>query len=207
MRGTVRLRLGAMVATISLFGAGAAHAQTEVTRFSSNGAFASHNSFDGTTAFDLSANRNDSGSGSTTFLSFITQTCNSDFTVCSGTQGFGNIPNADFSASNGTASVNTNLATNSGFQVVNYVSDNGTYTQTPGVRGLVNVTWKKIPRQSQSSTGTQTFVSGGFSVRNTGTRSSDSATSTGILLGMPLPTTSSSLIGLDKSSQMLIIRN
>ena len=209
MRGTERLRLGAMVATISLFGASAARAQTEVTHFSTNGAVASHNSSNGTTAFDLSASKNDTASGSTTFFSFVTQTCDANFNVCSGIQGFGNIPNGDFSASNGTASLNTNLATNSGFQVFNYVQDNvnGTFTQTPGVGGLVNVTWKKTPRQSTSFTGTSTSVSAGFSNKFTGSQSSDSATSTGTLLGMPLPTTSSSSIGFSKSSQMVISHN
>ena len=62
--------------------------------------------------------------------------------------------------------MNTNLATNSGFQVFDYVQDdssNGAFTQTPGVGGIVAINWKKIARQSQSFTGTSTLVSGGFS--------------------------------------------
>jgi hypothetical protein len=209
MRVMAGMRFGAVVAAISLCGAGAAHAQAEVTHFSANGAFASHNSSNGTTAFDLAANRNDSGSGTTTFFSFNTQTCDANFTVCTGVLGFGNIPNADFSVSTGTASLNTNLATNSGFQMSNYVQDlvNGTFTQTPVTpSGIVNISWKKIPRHSQSFTGTSTFVSGGFSTRASGSQSADSASSTGTLRGTPLPTVSSSFIGTNKSSQVTISR-
>jgi hypothetical protein len=203
------LRLFTMVGAMSLLGAGAAHAGAEVTHFKTNGAMASHNSFDGTTAYDLGVNRNDSASGTTTFLSFNTQTCAADFSICSGIFGFGNIPNGDFSASTGTASLNTNTATNSGFQVFNYVQDNvnGTFTETPGVGGIVIINWKKTPRQSSSFTGTSTFVSGGFSNKFTGSQSSDSASTIGSLLGVQLPTISSSFIGQSKSSQVVISRN
>ena len=201
------LRLFTVVGAMSLLGAGAAHAGAEVTRFKANGASASHNSSNGTTAFDLGVNRDESGSGTTTFFSFRTETCNADFTICSGVFGFGNIPNGDFKVAGATTSLNTNLATNPGFTVFNYVNDNGVFTTTPGVGGIVTVNWKKIPRQSFSSTGTQTFVSGGFSNKFTGTQSSDSATSTGTLLGMPLPTISSSFVGTTKSSQVIISRN
>jgi hypothetical protein len=203
------LRLFTVVGAMSLLGAGAAHAGAEVTHFKANGASASHNSFNGTTAFDLAVNRNDTPSGTTTFLSFTTQTCDATFSICTGVQGFGNIPSGDFSVAGATASLNTNLATNPGFTVLNFVQDNvnGTFTTTPGVGGIVTVNWKKIPRQSNSSTGTQTLVSGGFSTKLTGSQSSDSATSTGTLLGTPLPTSSSSFIGTTKSSQVIISRN
>jgi len=209
MRMMNGLRLFTVVGAMSLLSAGAAHAGAEVTRFKANGASASHNSFNGTTGFDLGVNRNDTGSGSTTFLSFNTQTCDANFTICTGVFGFGNIPNGDFSVAGATASLNTNTATNPGFTVFNYVQDNvnNTFTTTPGVGGIVTLSWKKIPRQSNSSTGTQTFVSGGFSNKFTGTQSSDSATSTGTLLGMPLPTISSSFVGTTKSSQVIIFRN
>ena len=206
------LRLCTVVGAMSLLGAGAAHAGAEITRFNANGAFASHNSFNGTTAFDLRADRNETGSGTTTFFSFRTETCDANFTICTGVLGFGNIPNGDFSvagATAATASLNTNLATNPGFTVLNYVNDfaNNTFTTTPGVGGIVTINWKKIPRQSFSSTGTQTFVSGGFSNKLTGTQTSNSATATGTLLGMPLPTISSSFVGANKSSQVIISRN
>lgn len=203
------LRLFAVVGAMSLLGAGAAQAGTEVIRFNANGAFASHNSFNGTTAFDLRADRNDTGSGTTTFFSFRTETCDANFTICTGVLGFGNIPNGDFSVGGATAKLNTNLATNPGFTVLNYVNDfaNGTFTTTPGVGGIVTVNWKTIPRQSTSFTGTQTFVSGGFSNKITGSQSSDSATTTGTLLGIPLPTISSSFVGTNKSSQVIINRN
>jgi hypothetical protein len=209
MRTIEALRLGAMVGAICLFGAGAAHAGAVVTQFKANGAMASHNSFDGTTAYDLAVNRNDTGSGTTTFFAFFTQRCDANFTLCTGTFGNGNIPNGDFSASTGTASLNTNLATNSGFQVFNYVQDNvnNTFTTTPGVGGIVTISWKKIPRQSQSFTGTSTFVFGGFSNKFTGSQSSDSASTTGTLLGVTLPTNSSSFIGSTKSSQIIISRS
>jgi hypothetical protein len=209
MRVIRGLGVCAMVATASLFGAGAAHAGAVVAQSKANGAMASHNSFDGTTAYDLGVNRNDTSSGTTTFLSFNTQTCTADFSVCSGLFGSGNIPNGDFSASTGTASLNTNLATNSGFQVFNYVSDfaNGIFTQTPAVAGIVIVNWKKIPRQSSSFTGTSTFVSGAFSNKVTGSQTADAATSTGTLFSVPLPANSSSLIGTTRSSQITINRN
>jgi hypothetical protein len=209
MRMMDALRLFTVVGAMSLLGAGAAHAGAEVTRFKANGASASHNSSNGTTAFDMGVNRNDTGSGSTTFFSFRTETCDANFTICTGVLGFGNIPNGDFSVAGATASLNTNTATNPGFTVLNYVNDfaNNTFTTTPGVGGIVTVNWKKIPRQSSSSTGTQTFVSGGFSNKFTGTQSSDSATSTGTLLGTPLPTISSSFVGTTQSSQVIISRN
>jgi hypothetical protein len=209
MRMMDGLRLFTVVGAMSLLGAGAARAEAEVTHFKANGASASHNSFNGTTAFDLAVNRNDTPSGTTTFFSFNTQTCDAAFTICTGVLGFGNIPNGDFSAGGGAASLNTNLATNPGFTVLNYVQDNvnGTFTTTPGVGGIVTINWKKIPRQSNSFTGTSTTVSGGFSTRFTGSQSSDSATTTGTLLGTPLPTISSSFIGTTKSSQVTISRN
>jgi len=209
MRVTEGLRLCAVVGAISLLGAGVAHAGAEVTHFKSNGANASHNSFDGTTAYDLNVTRNDSGSGTTTFFAFVTQTCTSDFSVCSGIMGNGFIPNADFSVSTGTARVNTNLATNSGFTVQNYVQDNvnGTFTTTPAVGGIVNIDWHKIPRQSQSFKGTSSVTFGGFTNTFIGEQSSDSASTTGTLLGIQLPTNGSSFIGMSKQSQRIITRN
>lgn len=209
MRAMEGLRICAVVGAASLVGTGAAHGGAEVTRFRANGAMATHNSFDGTTAYDLAVNRNETGSGTTTFFSFVTQTCDANFIVCTGKLGFGNIPNGDFSASTGTASLNTNLATNSGFQLFSYVQDNanGTFTQTPAVGAIVTINWQKIPRQSQSFTGTSTFVSGGFSNTVNGSQTSSSARTTGTLLGVPLPATSTSSIGTNKSSQIIINRN
>lgn len=66
---------------------------------------------------------------------------------------------------------------------------------------------KKIPRQSQSFTGTSTFVFGGFSNKLTGSQDSDSANTTGTLNGATLPTNSSSFIGSTKTSQIIISRN
>src|SRR5438477_4990049 len=142
MRVTEGLRVCAAVGTISLLGAGVAHATTTVTHFKSNGANASHNSFDGTTAFDLGVSTNTQpSSGTTTFLSFNTQTCAPDFSVCSGVFGFGSIPNADFSVNGANATLNTNTNTNPNFTVFNYVQDNinGTFTTSPGVGGIVAV--------------------------------------------------------------------
>ena len=209
MRAMNGLRICAVAAALSLSGAGVAHAAATVTQFKANGAMASHNSFDGVTAYDLAVNRNDTGTGTTTFFSFITQTCDANFTVCTGKIGFGNIPNGDFSATSAVASLNTNLATNAGFQLFNYVQDNanGTFTQTPTAGGIVTINWNKVPRQSQSFTGTQTLVSGGFSTRLTGTQTSTSARTTGTLLGVALPTTSASFIGTNSSSQIVIFRN
>jgi hypothetical protein len=210
MRMMAGLRLFTTVGAISLLGAGAAHAEKEVTRFKSNGAFASHNSSDGTTAYDLAVHVDAStGTPKTTFFAFTTQTCTADFSVCSGVMGNGNIPNGDFNSSNGMASLNTNLATNSGFHVFNYVQDNvnGTFTQTPAVPGIVVINWKKIPRQSQSSKGEQKSVSGGFSNTFKGEQSSDGATATGTLLGTPLPAIQSSFIGMSKASQVIINRS
>jgi hypothetical protein len=196
-----------MVGAMSVFGAGAAHAGAEVSHFKSNGANASHNSFNGTTAFDLNVTRNDSASGTTTFFAFFTQTCNADFSVCTGTFGNGFIPNADFTVGGANANLNTNLATNSGFQVFNYVQDATGFNTTPGIGGIVTISWKQIPRQSTSMKGTQTTVFGGFSVKFTGEQSSNSANTTGTLNGVALPTTSSSLIGTSKSSEVIINRN
>jgi hypothetical protein len=210
MKAMKGLGLCGMVAAVALLGAGAAHAGAEITHFKTNGAMASHNSSDGVTAYDLGVNVNTTSSGTTTFLSFETQTCNADFSVCSGIFGFGTIPNADFKASTGTASLNTNLATNSGFTLFNYVNDfvNNVFTQTPAaVVGTVVINWKKTPRQSSSFSGTSTNVSGPFSNTFKGTQSADSATTIGTLLGIQLPTNSSSFIGTTTSSQKIISRN
>lgn len=210
MRVTEGLRLCAMVATISVVGAGAARAEKEVTKFKANGAMASHNSNDGTTGYDLAVNRNEAtGQETTTFFSFITQTCTADFSICSGIQGFGPIPNGDFKVNGGTASLDTNLATNSGFQVFNYVQDNvnGTFTTTPAVGGIVAINWKKIPRQSTSFKGTSKSVTGGFTSKSVGEQDSDLAKTTGALLGVPLPTVSRSFIGTNKSVQVTITRS
>lgn len=204
MRVTEGLRFVSMVSAISLLGAGAAHAQKEITRFKANGANASHNSFDGTTAYDLNVTRNESSSGTTTFFAFQTQTCNADFSVCTGMFGNGNIPNGDFNVNESVASLNTNLATNSGFQVFNYVQDSSGFNTTPGVGGIVNISWKKTPRMSTSFKGTSEFISGGFSSKSTGENSSNSATSTGTLLGIQLPSVSSSFIGMSKNVLTII---
>jgi hypothetical protein len=209
MRVMECLRTCAMVGAMFLCGAGAAQAGAVVTQVKANGATAAHNSFDGTTAFDLGVSRNDTSSGTTTFLSFETQTCSADFSVCSGIFGFGNIPNGDFSASTGTANLNTNTATNPNFTVFNYVNDfaNNIFTQTPATGGIVTVNWKKIPRQSQSFVGTQSVVFGPFSNKLTGQQDSDSASSSGTLLGTPLPTNGFGFIGTNKTSQIIINRN
>jgi hypothetical protein len=209
MRVEEGLRVCAMVATISLVGAGMAHATgAEVTRFKSNGANASHNSFNGTTAFDLGVSTNtQASSGTTTFLSFNTQTCSQDFLSCHGIFGFGSIPNADFSVNGANATLNTNTLTNPNFTVFNYVQDANGFTTTPGVGGIVTISWKKDQRQSISFKGQNTTVSGAFSASFNGQQDSNSATTTGSLLGMPLPSMSSSFIGTMKSSETIINRS
>ena len=205
MRATAVLRLSAMVGAISLWGIGTARG-AEVTHFSANGNFATHNSFDGTSSVDLSVNRNTQGTTTTTFLSFSKQIC--DATTCSGVFGFGNIPNGDLIIGGGTAKLNTNLAAVPGFQVVSFFQDfaNGIFTSTPITGGVIVIDWKKIPRESTSSNGTQSFVSGAFSNRFTGQQSSDRAKSTGTIFGAPIPAESSSLIGMMRSSQIVISR-
>lgn len=207
MRIMEGLRSWVMVAAISLFGAGAAHAGAQVAHFKANGANASHNSFDGTTAYDLGVNVNTTGSNTSTFLSFNTQTCTPDFSVCHGVFGFGSIPNGDFSVNGANATLNTNTATNPNFTVFNYVQDANGFTTTPGVGGILVISWKKDQRQSNSFKGTSTFVSGGFSHKNTGEQASDSAPATGTFLGVPLPAMQSSFIGTSKSTDVIISRN
>ena len=211
MRVTEGLRLCAMVATISLVGATVAHAKgAEITRFKSNGANANHNSFNGTTAFDIGVSTNSqTGSATTTFLSFNTQTCTADFSVCSGVFGSGNIPNADFSVNGANATLNTNTNTNPNFTVFNYVQDNinGTFTTSPGTGGIVSISWKKNGLQSSGFKGTSFFISHVFTHTNTGEQESDSATSTGTLLGQPLPATQNSFIGTSKTRDTVITRN
>ena len=209
MRAIDGLRICAMVATTSLCGVGAAQAATEITRFNANGSFASHNSFDGTASLDLSVNKNTQGSTTTTFFSFNKQTCNT--TTCSGTFGFGNIPNGDFSASPAasTARLNTNLAANPGFQVFNYVIDlaTGNSTQTPATGGVVVIDWNLIPRESSSSSGTQSFVSGAFSNKITGQQTANRARSSGTLFGAAIPTDGIGFIGTMTQSQVIMFRN
>jgi len=199
MRVTEGLRLCAIVGAFSLFGAGAARA-AEVTRFSANGSMATHNSFDGSASLDMSVTRNDKGSSSTTNLFFNKQTC--DFSGCSGTFGFGTIPNGDFIIGGGTAKLNTNLAANPGYQVFRYDA-NGT---TPVIGGVITMDWKVIPRQSSSNTGISTFVSGAFSNRFSGTQTSDRATTTGTFFGVPVPK-DIAYIGTNKTSQIIINRD
>jgi hypothetical protein len=195
------------VAAISLLGAGAAHAGAQVARFKASGASASHNSFDGTTAYDLGVNVNSQGANTQTFLSFNTQTCNADFSVCTGIFGFGTIPNGDFKVNGANATLNTNTATNPNFTVFNYVQDANGFNTTPGVGGIVAISWKKDQRQSTSFKGVSTLVSGGFSHKNTGEQNSDSAPSTGTLLGIPLPANQSSFVGTSKLTDVVISRN
>jgi hypothetical protein len=207
MRVTEGLRLSAMVATISLFGSGAAHAQgAQVAHFKSNGGNAFHNSFDGTTSYDLNASVNTSGGTTTTFLAYDTQTCNADFSVCTGIFGSGNIPNSDFTMNGANATLNTNTATNPNFTVINFVSDADGFHVTPGVGGIVNISWRIDHLTASSSTGTSTFTGGGFTHKNTGSSSFNSAKSTGTFLGVPLPTISSSSIGMTSSMDSVIIR-
>lgn len=207
MKAMRRLGLFTVVGAMSIWAAGAAQA-AEVTRFSANGASASHNSFDPatSTAYDLSVTKNDQGQSSTTSFFFNKQSC--DATTCRGTFGFGTIPNGDFTFGPGAAKLNTNLAANSGYQVFTYVQDfvNNTYTQTPTTGGVVVIDWKVIPRQSSSSTGVSTFVSGPFSSRFAGEQSSNRANTTGTLFGVSLPASSSSLLGTTKQSQIIISR-
>ena len=207
MRAMQRLGAFAMVGAISMGAIGTARA-AEVTRFSANGSSATHNSFDPatSTAYDLAVFKNDQGPSSTTNFFFNKQTC--DANTCRGTLGFGTIPNADFTFGPGAAKLNTNLGANAGYQVFNYVQDfvNNTYTQTPTTGGVVVIDWKVIPRQSSSFTGVSTFVSGGFSNRFTGEQSSNRASTTGTFFGAPLPTSSSSLLGTTKQSQIIISR-
>jgi hypothetical protein len=210
MRAMEGLRVCAAVATISLIGAGVAHAGAQVAHFKSNGANASHNSFNGTTAFDLGVSTNTQpSSGTTTFLSFNTQTCAPDFSICSGVFGSGPIPNADFSVNGANATLNTNTNTNPNFTVFNYVQDNinGTFTTSPGVGGIVAINWKKNGLFSTDFKGTSSFVSHAFTHSNTGEQISDSATATGALLGQPLPSMQSSFIGTAKSKDTIISRN
>jgi hypothetical protein len=206
------MRICAVVGAVSLCGAGTARgASVVLAHIKANGATASHNSFDPASgiAYDFTVTTNTDSSGTTTFFSFFTQKCDSTFTICTGTFGNGGIPNGDFKSSPGTASLNTNLLTNSGFQVFNYIQDNsqGTFTTSPGTGGLVNVAWKKIPRESQSSTGTSTFVFGPFSNKSTGSQTFDFASSSGTLLGATLPTNGSGFIGQNKTSDIIINRN
>jgi len=207
MRVTEGLRLCAMVATVSLLGAGAAHATTPVAHFKSNGANASHNSFNGTTAFDLNVTVNASGGTTSTFFAFETQTCNSDFSVCTGIFGNGTIPNSDFTVAGENANLNTNTAINPNFNVFTYIQDANGFNTTPAAGGIVTISWKKNRQFSTFFKGTSEFISAGFSHKNVGENTSDSANATGTLLGMPLPTTqASSLIGTNKSTDTIITR-
>ena len=187
--------------------AGAAQA-VEVTRFSANGSSATLNSFDPVTgtAYDMAVFKNDQGSTSTTNFFFNTQSC--DATTCRGKFGFGTIPNGDFTGGPGAGKLNTNLATNASYQVFNYFQDfaNNIFTQTPTTGGIVTINWTIIPRQSSSSTGVSTFVSGGFSNRVSGESSSNRATATGTFFGVALPAGGSNLLGTTKQSQMIISR-
>ncbi len=207
MKTMQRLGLFTVAGAISIWAAGTAWA-AEVTRFSANGSSATHNSFDPatSTAYDLAVFKNDQGQSSTTNFFFNKQIC--DATSCRGTLGFGTIPNADFTFGPGAAKLNTNLASNPSYQVFNYVQDfvNNTYTQTPTTGGVVVIDWKIIPRQSSSFTGVSTFVSGSFSNRFTGEQSSNRANTTGTFFGLQLPTSSSSLLGTTKQSQIIISR-
>jgi hypothetical protein len=195
-----------VLGVLSFLGAGPARA-AEVTHFSANGSSASHNSFDGTASLDLTVNRNDSGQSSTTNLFFNKQTC--DNNGCSGILGFGTIPNGDLTIGGGAAKLNTNLAAIPGYQVFSYVNDfvNSVFTQTPITGGIIIIDWKLIPRQSTSSSGTASFVSGAFSVKQTGSQSSDRAKSTGSFFGAPIPTDGFGLFGTTRSSTIQIIRN
>ena len=206
MRVTESLRLCAMVATVSLLGAGVAHAGAQVAHFKSNGANASHNSFNGTTAFDLNVTVNTSGNTTSTFFAFETQTCNSDFSVCTGIFGNGNIPNSDFTVNGENANLNTSTATNPNFTVFTYIQDANGFNTTPAPGGIVTISWKKNHQTSQSFKGTSEFIAAGFSHKNIGETASDSATATGTLLGMPLPSTQSSFIGTSKSTDTVISR-
>lgn len=207
MRVTEGLRLSAMVATISLLGAGVAHAGAQVAHFKSNGGNAAHNSFDGTTAFDMNVQMNVQSSGTTTFLAYDTQTCNSDFSVCTGVFGSGMIPNSDFTMNGANAALNTNTASNPNFTVINFVSDSTGFHTSPGVGGILNISWRMDHLTSSSFTGTSVFTSGGFSHKNTGTQSFASAKATGTFLGVPLPTLfANSSIGTSKSTDSVINR-
>jgi hypothetical protein len=206
MRGRIGLGALGFLGALSLLGTGPARA-AEVTHFSANGNSASHNSFDGTAALDLSVTRNDSGKSSTTNLFFNKQIC--DNNGCSGIFGFGTIPNSDLTIGPGAAKLNSNLAAIPGYQVFSYVNDyvNSIFTQTPIIGGIITMDWTLIPRESTSFSGTNSFVSGSFSVTQTGSQSANRAKSSGTFFGAPIPTDGIGYLGVNRTSTIQIIRN
>src|SRR6266540_3205558 len=202
MRTTDRITILASVIALSLTVIGAADA-AEITRFNANGSSASANGFDGTTFVDLFVTRNEStGQGTTTNLYFNRQSCDVNGS-CSGILGYGTIPNADFTPAGGSSKLNTNLAAVPGYQGFSFNS-NG---QTPISCGVIAIDWKQFPRQSSSSNGQSTFVSGAFSVMFSGSQSSSQARANGSIFATPIPTDSYGLFGQNKTSQLIINRN
>jgi hypothetical protein len=215
-RGTVKetsmrithLKHAAMIGAVSLFVSGAAHA-AEVIRFNSNGATAGVNAFDGTTFLDLGVNRSDQGQSATAFLSFVRETCDATFTVCSGIRGFGNIPNGTLAINPGNARLNVNLATVAGFTVFSYVNDfgSGTFTQTPITGDVITIDWAIMPRNKTSRSGHESLSAGGFSVHFNGQSTSNRATATGSVFGSQVAPGASAFVGTNKTASITIIRD
>jgi hypothetical protein len=206
MRVIAGIRLFVVAGILSLSLAGAASA-AEVTRFKANGNTASSNSNDGTFVLDFSVQRNDTNSSKpeTNFF-FNRSTCDSN--GCSGTFGFGTIPNSDFNAGAHNAKLNTNLAAVPGYQAFSFTQDfnTGESTQTAITPpGPIIVDWKQIKNNSTKTTGTTVIKSGNLTVRTTGTQFTTSATVTGSFAGSPI-TGSVGNLGQNTNVNVTIVR-
>jgi len=185
------LKWFAVAGVVSLSVGGVANAK-EVTKFKANGGVATHFSADGSTTLNFAATRDDTNATKpVTNFNFQRQTCDFSTNICTGIQGFGQIPNSDFKIENKNARLNVNLAAVSGYTAFSFVRDNNTgeQTNTPITPPSVNVEWKQHTGAALiqiKTSGTQIIKVGSTTTKQVGTTFFTKASVSGSFAGVPL---------------------
>jgi dipeptidyl aminopeptidase/acylaminoacyl peptidase len=156
--------------------------------FVANGDFASYSwsEFDpgGNFTFgSISVNRGGPTNAPQTSLNYFVLQCDPSFIVCNTREGFGPIPNGDFSGSRTSMRLSTNTTGNPNFFTV------------AGPTGVVSVDWRANGLFTQSSSGTNTFSFPGSTHRSQGSFTSASANATGSIIGVPISPNGSGDLG------------
>lgn len=205
-------RLSAFSALAAL-ALGAISAEAKVLyHFNGNGAFANAYFYSdgGSDYSNINVSQGGTNQAPATYLNYYSSNCDSasGSAICSGIQGFGQIPNKDFTVSSKNATLSTNTASNANFYAVKwtYNMTTGEYTESQINLGYFSVNWKSSGFYSSKFIGTNTNTYLNTTWKSTGQSTSADASVSGSVGGTPLNAAGGD-IGTNSNNDIYIERN
>ncbi len=208
-----KLSLVAVVSSLLLVPAVASAAPAEMTRYTSNGEYASLQDQDGDNLVFVTVGRDGTPQSQTTNLSFYTSSCTYTDTTfaCTGVSGWGQIPNGDFDV-NG-ASGNAQLVTDtSGVFAIAYSYSCDweaavcTFEESPAEGGIISLSWQRNREYKYSSEGRTEINYLNYRYVSQGRSNYTSASAEGDVLGQSIASNLGS-VGTSHNRTMTIVRN